>query len=43
MDASKVEKFLPTFNAFHPLGRNGQPADVAQAMLFRNRPGNTPS
>jgi len=24
----------PTFNAFHPLGRNGQPADVAEAILF---------
>ena len=25
---------LPTFNAFHPLGRNGQVADVAEALLF---------
>jgi NAD(P)-dependent dehydrogenase (short-subunit alcohol dehydrogenase family) len=25
---------LPTFNAFHPLGRNGQPRDVAEAILF---------
>lgn len=29
MDAAQVAKVLPTFNAFHPLGRNGQPADVA--------------
>lgn len=34
MDAEQVKEVLPTFNAFHPLGRNGQPADVAQAMLF---------
>ncbi|WP_122409682.1 SDR family NAD(P)-dependent oxidoreductase [Pseudomonas viridiflava] len=34
MDAAQVEQVLPTFNAFHPLGRNGQPADVAQAILF---------
>lgn len=34
MDAAQVAKVLPTFNAFHPLGRNGQPADVAQAILF---------
>ncbi|PWU09586.1 MAG: sugar dehydrogenase [Verrucomicrobia bacterium] len=25
---------LPTFEAFHPLGRNGQPADVVEAILF---------
>jgi NAD(P)-dependent dehydrogenase (short-subunit alcohol dehydrogenase family) len=25
---------LAGFNAFHPLGRNGQPADVAAALLF---------
>jgi NAD(P)-dependent dehydrogenase (short-subunit alcohol dehydrogenase family) len=25
---------LPGFNAFHPLGRNGQPGDVAEAILF---------
>jgi NAD(P)-dependent dehydrogenase (short-subunit alcohol dehydrogenase family) len=29
-----VSKVLPTFNAFHPLGRNGQPRDVATAILF---------
>lgn len=27
-------KVLPTFNEFHPLGRNGQPIDVVGAMLF---------
>jgi NAD(P)-dependent dehydrogenase (short-subunit alcohol dehydrogenase family) len=25
---------LAAFNAFHPLGRNGRPADVTQAVLF---------
>lgn len=30
----EVKATLPTFNAFHPLGRNGQPADVAEAILF---------
>lgn len=25
---------LPSFNAFHPLGRNGQPRDVTAAILF---------
>jgi len=34
MDESQVKEVLPTFNAFHPLGRNGQPADIAQAILF---------
>ncbi len=29
-----VAETLPTFNAFHPLGRNGQPHDVAEAALF---------
>ncbi len=29
-----VAKVLPTFNTFHPLGRNGQPGDVAAAILF---------
>jgi NAD(P)-dependent dehydrogenase (short-subunit alcohol dehydrogenase family) len=30
----EIPKVLPTFNAFHPLGRIGQPADVAEAILF---------
>lgn len=34
MDSEQVRQVLPTFNAFHPLGRNGQPADVAEAILF---------
>jgi len=25
---------LPTFNNFHPLGRNGQTHDVTSAILF---------
>jgi len=34
MSDAEVAATLPTFNAFHPLGRNGQPADVAEAILF---------
>ncbi|ACL62877.1 SDR family NAD(P)-dependent oxidoreductase [Methylobacterium nodulans] len=34
MSAQQVRDVLPTFNAFHPLGRNGQPGDVAEAILF---------
>lgn len=34
LPADQVPKVLPTFNAFHPLGRIGQPADVAEAILF---------
>ncbi|MBB3650417.1 NAD(P)-dependent dehydrogenase (short-subunit alcohol dehydrogenase family) [Rhizobium sp. BK619] len=30
----QVKQVLPSFNAFHPLGRNGQPRDVAEAILF---------
>ena len=30
----QVKSILPTFNAMHPLGRNGQPADAAEALLF---------
>src|SRR5713226_2292329 len=30
----QVKSVLPTFNAMHPLGRNGQPADAAEALLF---------
>lgn len=30
----QVAEVLPTFNAFHPLGRNGQPRDIAAAILF---------
>ncbi|WP_413874582.1 SDR family NAD(P)-dependent oxidoreductase [Albidovulum sp.] len=34
MSADQVKEVLPTFDAFHPLGRNGQPRDVAEAILF---------
>jgi NAD(P)-dependent dehydrogenase (short-subunit alcohol dehydrogenase family) len=30
----QVKDVLPTFNAFHPLGRNGQVADAAEALLY---------
>ncbi len=30
----QVKQVLPSFNAFHPLGRNGQPQDIAEAILF---------
>jgi len=33
MTKEQVQKTLPTFNAFHPLRRNGQPGDVAEAIL----------
>lgn len=38
MSEDQVKDTLPSFNAFHPLGRNGQPADVAEAMLFLASP-----
>lgn len=34
MSDDEVAETLPSFNAFHPIGRNGQPADVAEAALF---------
>jgi NAD(P)-dependent dehydrogenase (short-subunit alcohol dehydrogenase family) len=34
LDDAEVAGVLEGFNAFHPLGRNGQPADVAEAILF---------
>jgi NAD(P)-dependent dehydrogenase (short-subunit alcohol dehydrogenase family) len=34
MSADQVKEVLPSFDAFHPLGRNGQPADIAEAILF---------
>jgi len=39
MSDEEVRQTLPSFNAFHPLGRNGQPADVAEAILFLASPG----
>lgn len=34
MSDEEVAATLPGFNAFHPLGRNGQPSDIAEAVLF---------
>jgi NAD(P)-dependent dehydrogenase (short-subunit alcohol dehydrogenase family) len=34
LSPEQVKAILPTFNAMHPLGRNGQPADAAEALLF---------
>ena len=34
LSPDEVKEVLPTFDSFHPLGRNGQPADVAGAILF---------
>jgi len=34
LKAEQVSQALTTFNSFHPIGRNGQPQDVAEAILF---------
>ncbi|MCP4315114.1 MAG: glucose 1-dehydrogenase [Hyphomicrobiales bacterium] len=34
MSEDQVKEVLPTFNDFHPLGRNGQPRDVVSALMF---------
>lgn len=34
MSEEEVAEVLPTFNDFHPLGRNGQTIDVAEAILY---------
>ncbi|WP_220752168.1 SDR family NAD(P)-dependent oxidoreductase [Apilactobacillus xinyiensis] len=34
LSKDEVSKVLNSFNDFHPLGRNGQPIDVANAILF---------
>ncbi|MEA2079109.1 MAG: SDR family oxidoreductase [Pseudomonadota bacterium] len=34
MSDDEVNEVLPTFNTFHPLGRNGQPRDVTAAIIF---------
>jgi NAD(P)-dependent dehydrogenase (short-subunit alcohol dehydrogenase family) len=34
LSPEQVAQVLPTFNAFHPIGRNGQPQDVVEAILF---------
>jgi len=31
---AQVKEVPPPFNAFHPLGRNDQPRDVSEAILF---------
>ena len=34
MSEEEVKQVLPSFNNFHPLGRNGQPSDVVEAILY---------
>jgi NAD(P)-dependent dehydrogenase (short-subunit alcohol dehydrogenase family) len=34
LSKDEISKVLPSFNSFHPLGRIGQPGDVAEAILF---------
>ncbi|HLG75934.1 MAG TPA: glucose 1-dehydrogenase [Ktedonobacteraceae bacterium] len=34
LSPEQARETLPTFNSFHPLGRNGQPADIAEVILF---------
>lgn len=34
LSPEQVAQVLPTFNAFHPMQRNGQPQDVVEAILF---------
>ena len=34
LTSEQIKALLPTFDAFHPLGRNGQVEDVAEALLF---------
>ena len=34
LSEDEVKEVLPTFNGFHPLGRNGQVQDVTSAILF---------
>lgn len=38
MTEEQVKETLPAFNQFHPLGRNGQPGDIADAILFLASP-----
>lgn len=38
MTREEAKAVLPTFDAFHPLGRNGQPEDVVGAILFLASP-----
>jgi hypothetical protein len=42
--AEEVEDVLPTFNAFHPLGRNGQAPDARRSTsVSRLRPALSPA
>lgn len=34
MSPEEARRVLQTFNSFHPLGRNGQPQDVVEAILY---------
>jgi NAD(P)-dependent dehydrogenase (short-subunit alcohol dehydrogenase family) len=34
MDADEARSVLDSVNAFHPLGRHGQPGDVVEAIVF---------
>lgn len=34
LSPEQVKEVLPSFNAFHPMGRIGQPSDVVDAILF---------
>jgi NAD(P)-dependent dehydrogenase (short-subunit alcohol dehydrogenase family) len=34
LSPEEMRTVLPSFGSFHPLGRNGQPHDVAEAILF---------
>lgn len=34
MDDDQVTATLPGFNAFRPLGSNGRPADISDALIF---------
>jgi NAD(P)-dependent dehydrogenase (short-subunit alcohol dehydrogenase family) len=34
LTTEQIKEVLPSFNAFHPLGRNGQVGDIVEAILF---------
>jgi NAD(P)-dependent dehydrogenase (short-subunit alcohol dehydrogenase family) len=34
LSQEQADALLPSFNAFHPIGRNGQPDDVASAIMY---------
>src|SRR4051794_6587421 len=38
MDADEARSVLDSVNAFHPLGRHGEPGDVVEAILFLASP-----